>query len=156
MSGRLQAEIKQKKPFPSLEAEAYLNLVRTTECLRQGLESLLKQAALSASQYNVLRILAGSPDGLPCTEIGNRMVNRDPDVTRLLDRLEKRGLVIRSRQAADRRVIITRITGGGLELLHNLQQPLLKLQKQQLGHLKQSDLRQLIDLLELVRSAPGQ
>lgn len=154
MSGRLQAEIKQQKPFPTLEAEAYLNLLRTTESLRQGLEALLKQAGLSPSQYNVLRILAGSPDGLPCTEIGNRMVNRDPDVTRLLDRLEKRGLVLRTRHAGDRRVIITCITTSGIELLQQLRQPVLDLQKRQLGHMNQADLRQLIELLEQVRSAP--
>jgi len=154
MPGRLQAEIKQHKPFPSLEEEAYLNLVRTTEVLRQGMESLLKQASLSPSQYNVLRILAGSPEGLPCTEIGNRMVNRDPDVTRLLDRLERRELVMRSRHPRDRRVIITCITAGGLELLQQLRQPVLDLQRQQLGHLGSANLRQLIELLEQVRGGP--
>lgn len=154
MPGRLQAEIKQQKPFPSLEAEAYLNLMRTTESLRQGLESLLKESALSASQYNVLRILAGSPEGLPCSEVGNRMVNRDPDVTRLLDRLERRRLVTRSRHTLDRRVIITSITAGGIELLQQLRQPMLDLQKRQLGHMSAADLRQLIELLEQARSAP--
>lgn len=154
MPGRLQAEIKQQKPFPSLEAEAYLNLMRTTESLRQGLESLLKESALSASQYNVLRILAGSPEGLPCSEVGNRMVNRDPDVTRLLDRLERRRLVTRSRHTLDRRVIITSITAGGIELLQQLRQPMLDLQKRQLGHMSAADLRQLIKLLEQARSAP--
>ncbi len=154
MPGRLQAEIKQQKPFPSLESEAYLNLIRTTESLRQGLESLLKESALSASQYNVLRILAGSPEGLPCSEIGNRMVNRDPDVTRLLDRLERRRLVTRSRHTQDRRVIITSITASGIELLQQLRQPMLDLQKRQLGHMSAANLRQLIDLLEQARSEP--
>lgn len=154
MAGRLQAEIKQQKPFPSLEAEAYLNLIRTTEHLRQGLEALLKPSGLSSSQYNVLRILAGSPDGLACTEIGSRMINRDPDITRLLDRLESRGLVSRSRDSGDRRVIMTRITDSGRELIDRLRQPLLDLQKQQMGHMKDAALRQFIDLLELARN-PG-
>ena len=152
MSGRLQAEIKQQKPFPSIEAEAYLNLIRTTEHLRQGLEVLLKPHGLSPSQYNVLRILAGSPEGLACTEIGNRMINRDPDITRLLDRLETRNLVSRSRDSVDRRVIVTRITDEGRELLGQLDQPLLDLQHQQIGHMGESTLRQLIEVLELARS----
>ena len=94
MAGRLQKEIRQTKPFASLEEEIFLNLQRTAEVLMRRLTEELKPSDLTPTQYNVLRILRGAePDGLPCREISARMVTHDPDVTRLLDRLEKRGLV---------------------------------------------------------------
>jgi DNA-binding MarR family transcriptional regulator len=102
MASRLQTEIRQTKPFKSLEEEAFLNLQRTAGVLMHGLEAGLKPAGLSASQYNVLRILRGTgAEGLACGDIAPRMVSWDPDITRLLDRLEARGLVKRTRDRAD-------------------------------------------------------
>ncbi len=156
MAGRLQAEIKQKRPFQRLEEEAFVNLERTADALLQGVAGTLKPAGLSPTQYNVLRILRGAePAGLACREIGKRMINRDPDVTRLLDRLEDRGLVVRARDRADRRVITTRITAEGLRLLRQFDEPMAQAHIRQLGHLGEARLRLLIDLLELARSQLG-
>jgi DNA-binding MarR family transcriptional regulator len=153
MTGRVQAEIKQKKPFRLREEEAFVNVQRTADALLQGLAETLKPAGLSATQYNVLRILRGAePKGLACREIGERMVTRDPDVTRLLDRLEDRGLVTRTRDRGDRRVITTRITDDGLRILGELEAPIADMHTRQLGHLGAARLRTLIDLLERARS----
>jgi len=153
MAGRVQEEIKQKKPFRLREEEAFVNVQRTADALLQGLAETLKPAGLSATQYNVLRILRGAePKGLACREIGERMVTRDPDVTRLLDRLEDRGLVTRTRDRDDRRVIMTRITDDGLRVLGELEAPIADMHTRQLGHLGAAGLRTLIDLLEQARS----
>ena len=92
------------------EEAAFLDLLRTTDMLSRRLAPVLKTADLSATQYNVLRILRGTPEGLACGEVANRMITRDPDITRLLDRLEKQGLISRCREAKDRRMVLTRIT----------------------------------------------
>jgi len=118
----------------------------------RGLAELLKPAGLSATQYNVLRILRGAGrQGLACREVGDRMVTKDPDMTRLLDRLEARGLVARSRERQDRRVITTRITAAGLRLLKDLDRPVAELHERQLGHVPGPRLRTLLDLLETAR-----
>lgn len=153
MVGKLQQEIQQTKPFASAEQEVFLNLQRTAEVLLQGLVELLKPAGLSPSQYNVLRILRGAgTEGLACRQVSERMVTRDPDMTRLLDRLEERDLVGRSRQPGDRRVVKTRITTAGQRLLKQLDQPIAALHEQQLGHMKGKRLRSLLDLLEMARA----
>jgi DNA-binding MarR family transcriptional regulator len=152
MAGRLQAEIKQRKPFRTLEQEAFLNLLRTTDALLRGQAKVLKSAGLSHPQYNVLRILRGAgPDGLACREVCERMITRDPDVTRLLDRLEVRGLIARERNKKDRRVVMVRITQGGLRLLRRLDGPIVHLHTQHLGHLGTKRLQALVELLELAR-----
>jgi len=152
MTGRLQKELKQKKPFATLEQEVVLNVMRTAAALRQGTAEVLRPHHLSGPQYNILRILRGaSEEGLPCSEIGDRLVSRDPDVTRLLDRMEKRGLVVRGRSASDRRVVNARITKKGLELADRLDAPITSNHLAQLRHMKRKDLRALIDLLETVR-----
>ena len=118
MSGHLQKELKQQKPFGSLEQEVVLNVMRTAGSFRKGVSEVLKPFDLSSPQYNILRILRGAPeDGLPCSEVGDRLVGRDPDVTRLLDRLEKRELVERGRSLSDRRVVNARITAPGISPL---------------------------------------
>ena len=148
----LQAELKQKIPFASREAEAYLSLLRTSDALQTQVESQLKKFGLTGTQYNALRILRGAgPEGLPCREIGERMITRDPDVTRLLDRLEDRGFVQRARAKLDRRVIYGKITAAGLKLLREMDGPLEKFGREMLRHVGQEKLKQLIDLLELVR-----
>jgi DNA-binding MarR family transcriptional regulator len=148
----LQAELKQNIPFASREAEAYLSLLRTTDALETQVEAQLKEFGLTGTQYNALRILRGAgPEGLPCREIGERMITRDPDVTRLLDRLEDRGFVQRTRARDDRRVIYGKIAAAGLKLLREMDGPLEKFGREMLRHVGQEKLKQLIGLLELVR-----
>ena len=148
----LQAELKQKAPFTSREQEAYLSLLRTADALQAQVEARLKEFGLTGTQYNALRILRGAgPDGLPCREIGERMITRDPDITRLLNRLEDRGFVERTRARHDRRVIYGNITAAGLKLLRELDVPIEKHGREMLRHVPQEKLKQLIELLELVR-----
>jgi DNA-binding MarR family transcriptional regulator len=137
---------------PCPEEVAFVEMVRTIDVLSRGPVRILKSEDLSPTQYNVLRILRGSPEGLPCGEIASRMVNRDPDVTRLLDRLEKRGLVSRCRENKDRRTVMTRITDEGLQLLGRLDEPVQSAHRQQLGHLGRERLRALTELLREMRS----
>jgi DNA-binding MarR family transcriptional regulator len=120
--------------------------------LSRGLVQVLKTENISATQYNVLRILRGAPEGLPCGEIASRMITRDPDITRLLDRLEKRSLISRSREVSDRRTVMTRITPEGLKLLARLDEPVQEAHRKQLGHLGRVRLRTLSDLLRACRS----
>lgn len=156
MTGQLHVEIKQRKPFTSLEQEAYLNLLRTADVLTQGFEIVLKPFGLSATQYNALRILRGAgPGGRSCREVGERMLTRDPDITRLLDRLEARGLVARAREIRDRRVITTRVTKQGLTLLARLDGPAAAWHRERLGRLGVKRLRALIELLEAARVTSG-
>ena len=136
----------------SPEEAAFLDLLRTTDVLSRGPAQVLKSADLSSNQYNVLRILRGAPDGLSCGEIGNRMITRDPDITRLLDRLEKRGLISRCREAKDRRTVLTRITAAGLKLLMRLDEPVQEAHKKQLGHLGRARLKALAELLSACRT----
>lgn len=152
MARGLQAELKQKIPFRSREQEAYLSLLRTADALEARVEAWLKQFGLTGTQYNALRILRGAGvAGLPCSEIGERMITHDPDITRLLDRLEKRGLVTRTRAKADRRVIYGKITAAGLKLLREMDEPVEHYNREMLKHVGQEKLAQLIELLELVR-----
>jgi MarR family transcriptional regulator, organic hydroperoxide resistance regulator len=156
MVGRLQTEIKQGKPFINLEQEAALNLLRTADALLQRISAVLKPYRLSHSQYNVLRILRGAgAGGLACREIAGRMLTRDPDITRLLDRLEARGLVTRSREERDRRVIQARITPEGLRILDELDEPMNEVDRRQLEHFGEKRLRTFIKLLELAREKSG-
>jgi len=114
MTGRLQSELRQSKPFACLEVEAVISVARTADALLRHLEEALKIAGLSPTQYNVLRILRGAtPQGLACGEIAGRLITRDPDITRLLDRMEHRGLLERARETRDRRVENARSSAGG-------------------------------------------
>jgi len=153
MDSVLLRELRQTKPFENLEAMVFLNLLRTGEVLLQSETTLLRTAELSFAQYNVLRILRGAgAAGLACGEIAERMVKRDPDVTRLVDRLEKRGLARRTRGEDDRRVVVTRITKEGLALLKGLDTPVARVHQEQLGHMSRADLQRLSDLLEHART----
>jgi len=149
----LQAELKQNIPFSSREQEAYLSLLRTADALQVQAEAKLKEFGLTGTQYNALRILRGAgPEGLPCSEIGERMITHDPDITRLLNRLADRGFVERTRARDDRRVIYGKITAAGLRLLREMDAPLEKYGREMLRHVGQEKLKQLIELLELVRA----
>jgi DNA-binding MarR family transcriptional regulator len=141
----------EKTRIGSAEEIAFLELLRTCDLLSRRLALVLKEADLSSNQYNVLRILRGAPEGLTCGEIAGRMITRDPDVTRLLDRLEKRGLIARCRESMDRRMVLTRITGEGLRALAELDQPIQDVHRQQLGHLGVKGLGALSELLQLAR-----
>ncbi len=134
------------------EEFAFLELLRTSDQLNRRLVPVLKAEELSGTQYNVLRILRGAPEGLPCGEIGNRMITRDPDITRLLDRMEKRNLISRCRQAKDRRTVLTRITAEGLQLLSRLDEPVQNAHREQLGHLGRERLKALCELLRAARA----
>jgi DNA-binding MarR family transcriptional regulator len=137
----------QRRRTGCLEEAAFLDLLRATDMLSRGLITVLKAEDLSMTQYNVLRILRGAIEGLPCGEIANRMITRDPDITRLLDRLEKRGLIARSRETRDRRMVTARITPPGLKLLARLDEPVQEAHRRQLGHLGRERLRALTELL---------
>ena len=152
MARGIQAEIKQAKPFSSLEEEALISLQRTADQLQWRISELLKPYGISPTQYNALRILRGAKGrGHSCSEIAKRMINRDPDITRLVDRLERRGLVQRARKEKDRRVVIARITPAGLQLLKGLDRPVEQLTRKILGHLGNQRLTTLIKLLEMAR-----
>lgn len=139
-----------------LEADVFLNLLRTADLLLRGETEVLKSGDLTFAQYNVLRILrdAGEP-GLSCAQIADRMVNRDPDVTRLLDRLERRGLVSRSREQADRRVITIRMSKDGTALLDTLDKPVDARNRELLDHMSREKLRTLNHLLEEALAGRG-
>ncbi len=153
---RLAEEIQQHRPFESLESEAILNLQRTADQLRRSFQQTLKGHGLTEAQYNVLRILRGAePDGLRCSQIGERMISHDPDVTRLLKRLGRQKLTERRRDIKDRRVVLMKITKPGLQLLKELDPVVDKSTRQALGHLTGEKLSLLIDLLEEARGGGG-
>jgi DNA-binding MarR family transcriptional regulator len=152
VSGKLAKEIRQSKPFQSQEEEAFLNLGRTYEFLGQRVAELLKQYQLTPTQYNMLRILRGAGvAGVTCSEATERMLSPDPDITRLLDRMETQDLIRRERGKEDRRVVITRITERGLDLTNRLDKPLHELFKQHVGRVGQPRLKELIEILEGLR-----
>jgi DNA-binding MarR family transcriptional regulator len=152
MTKHLLDEIQQKKPFGSLEQEAFLNVVRTAAELTDSFERVLAPAGITSSQYNVLRILRGAGNaGLCRNEVRDRMLTRMPDMTRLLDRMEKSGLVARARGLADRRVVTTEITDKGIRLLDELESAVAQEHARRLGHMSSDQLSLLIDLLSEVR-----
>jgi DNA-binding MarR family transcriptional regulator len=152
----LQQEIQQTRPFELIEEEAMLNIVRTAEILQRAIGEFLGGFGLSAVQYNVLRILRGAgPAGATCSQIGKRMLTHDPDITRLLDRMEARGLIARARDGADRRAVITRITETGLALAGEMDEPVRKLFQTRLAKIGRDGLAGLTAQLEKVREAFG-
>jgi len=149
-------DIHQTKPFASIEEELLVSLLRTGDVLHERFEQIIRPFNISMTQYNVLRILRGAePTGRTCGEIGERMIAREPDVTRLLERLDKAGLVKRSRDSQDRRVVVTRITAGGLKLLDEVEPKLRELD----GVLKpmgEHKIEATLKLLDEVREHVGQ
>jgi DNA-binding MarR family transcriptional regulator len=152
--------VSSKEPTPVRrragvqEEQVYVNLMLTADYLSRRLEPVLRAADISPTQYNVLRILRGSPKGLSCGEIASLMITRDPDITRLLARLEKQGLLSRGQDSSDRRVVLTQITDAGLKLLAQLDSPVLEAHRLLLGHLGPEKLRDLRRLLDEARR-PG-
>ena len=132
-----------------------LNVLHTASRLVDSLELLLKEHRIGAAQYNVLRILRGAKGAAMCrNDLRDRMLTRMPDMTRLLDRMEEAGLVVRTRDTGDRRVVLTRITAAGSQLLEELDEPVAQLHGWQLGHLTEAQLQKLIELLTIVRDRP--
>ncbi len=153
----LGRSIKQRKPFESLEQEVFLEVLRTGAAMMQDLVDVLRRFGLTQPQYNVLRILRGAePGGLPSGEVGERMVvSREPDVTRLLVRMEKLGWVQRQRRADNRRVVTARITEKGLRLAKALDGPVRRMHNRQLHHMSRRELNTLATLLERARRERG-
>lgn len=144
----IAAALRQTKPFASPESAAFLALLRVASRFEQEMSDLLRPHGITPTQYNVLRILRGAtPGGLACNAVLDRLLTRDPDITRLLDRLERLGYVTRARDEQDRRVVITQVTPAGLELLHALDEPVKALHASQLGSLGPERLGQLSELL---------
>lgn len=151
--GSIRAAIQQTRPFRSRRQEAVVGLLLAAESVRWPLQDLLSgHEQLTLQQYNVLRILRGAgPDGLPTLEIGARMIERTPGVTRLLDRMEHKGLVVRERSAEDRRQVICRITDSGTAMLKKLDRPIDALDDEVLAVLSDAEVDDLIRLLNKVR-----
>jgi DNA-binding MarR family transcriptional regulator len=148
----MRSRPKSSRPSISLENRIFLALLQAADALTQEAEQFVKTAGLTGAQYNVLRILRGAePEGLACRAIGERMISHDPDMTRLLDRMEKHGLITRARQTDDRRVVKTRITAQGLRLLKTLDEPVHDLHKRQFRHMSAARMKTLFDLLEEIR-----
>lgn len=143
---------KSKQRFDSLQQEAYLNLWQTYDRLKSLEDDAFKQAGLSAQQYNTLRLLRSvHPDSMPTLVLGGRLISRAPDMTRLLDRLEKRGLLARERRAENRRVVEVRITAEGIKLLDDIHDSVQECHQLQLGHMNKKALSQLVELLKQAR-----
>ena len=147
----LQQELKKKHPFESPEQEAIINLLRTSDQYHNRLGRLFRQYGLTPSQYNILRILRGAGEPLPSLEIASRLIQVVPAITGLIDRLEKQELVQRCRCTEDRRVVYINITEKALQILSKIDEPLNELHQQLIGHLKKTELKQLISLLEKAR-----
>ncbi len=152
----LAEELKMSRPFAVPEEEATLAILRTADVLHQRASAMLKQFDITAAQYNVLRILHGSPSGLPCSHISDRLIARDPDVTRLLDRMEARGWIKRKRCSNDRRVVIACITSTGFKLLGQVAPFVTAYHQRQFCGWGEKQLKQLTGLLEQVRKTEPQ
>ena len=154
---RLQHELKQSKPFPSRRAEAMVALLRTGDLARRLVEATVGPFGLTGQQYNVLRILRGAGEkGLPTLDIAERMIEQTPGITRLIDRLEAKQLVVRARCETDRRQVFCRITAEGLALLERCDAPIRAADESPLAGLSDADLHQLIDFLDRVRDGLDQ
>lgn len=152
MSARLRDEIKQTRPFGSLEQEAYLSLGRTWSLLEHVVAEALKPYGITPTQYNVLRILRGAgKQGLCRSEVMERMIARVPDATRLLDRMEAAGLIVRERSREDRRFVTTRVAKEGVQLLDDLDNVIQELHRKQFAAVDRQQLRTLIDVLGTIR-----
>ena len=157
MAQSLQNQLKKKHPFDVPQEEVSLNIMRTHSVLIGPVHKLLKGHQLSSPLYNILRILRGvGTDGLPCSKIGERMVSREPDVTRLVDRLEKHGWVKRERSTTDRRVVTVKVTTAGKKLVAKLDEPMKNLHRSTLGHLTKKEMADLNRLLVKARMAAEQ
>jgi MarR family transcriptional regulator, organic hydroperoxide resistance regulator len=156
MSGALQREIRQTRPFPSRAAEAVVGLMRTADVVKRRLAREVEPRGITLQQYNVLRILRGAgPEGLPTLEIGGRMIEQAPGVTRLLDRLEAKGLVGRRRCPRDRRQVLCCIKPAGAALLEELEETVENAGRRALRALARDELDSLVRALDAIRATPA-
>ena len=152
MSPSLQVELKKRNPFDSVEQEAMLSLMRTTELLENRLARLFREYGLTPTQYNVLRILRGEGKPMPCLEVAERMIQVAPAITRVVDQLLRLKLITKTQSDSDRRVFEIELTTAATKLLKKMDQPVLDLHASLLNSVKKSDLRSMIRTLEVVRS----
>lgn len=151
-ASQLEKELKQTRPFRSPYQEATVGLLHTADVLRRRFEELFQAHGLTMQQYNVLRILRGArPESLPTMEIAERMIERTPGITRLVDRLEEKGLARRERSPEDRRCVLCTVTDAGLELLEELDDPVRGVDEQALSMLDRDEADSLIGMLDRVR-----
>lgn len=159
MSGsrsRIQQEIRQTRPFRSRRQECLIALLRTADVVTRRLAAVVEPHGVTLQQYNVLRILRGAGvDGLPTLEIAERMIERAPGITRLLDRLERKRLVLRRRCGRDRRRILCSIAPAGLELLGSMEAPMAAADESWAGRLRSGDVGTLVRMLDAVRGSAG-
>jgi len=153
----LKTEIAQASPFSSVQEEAILNVMRTSDCLQRTFQQKTREWGLTPTQYNVLRILRGAqPDGLTCAAIGERMIAMEPDITRLLGRLKRLKLIRQHRDRQDRRVVMTQISEAGLDLLRAMDPVIQRIPLELLGHFGRGELAEMIRLLEIARQSCAQ
>ena len=147
-----ELQIDRRPKFDSLQQEAFLELWRSYDCLKAEEDLVFGEFAISSQQYNALRLLkAAAPDAMAVSALGQRMITRAPDMTRMLDRLEDRNLIARVRRDDNRRVVEVTLTDAGKTLLQEIAEPIKACHQRQLGHLPDSQLKQLIQLLQAVR-----
>lgn len=140
------------KKIVNLAEDAYIHIQKTADALLNGATAVLKPAGLTPTQYNVLRVLRGThPDSVTCGELAEQLINKDPDITRLMDRMEARHLISRERHKRDRRHVTIRITDAGLRILKSLDGPIANYHRRQLGRLGSRELNSLIELLEVAK-----
>jgi len=152
-SASLRQQLKKKGPFDSLEQEAMLGILRTSDLLENRLARLLREHGLTPSQYNAMRIMRGEGKPMPCLEVANRMIQVAPAITRVVDQLVGRGLIDKQQSEEDRRVFLVDLTTAGTGLLKKIDAPLLALHQSLLGHISKSDLITLNTILETARAA---
>lgn len=156
MTRSLQDELGKRNPFESLEQEATLALMRTSDLLENRVARLLREYGLTPTQYNVLRILRGEGKPMPCLEVAERMIQVAPAITRVVDQLLKQKLITKTQSATDRRVFEIALTPAAMQLLKTMDQPVLDLHASLLRGVSQSNLRALINILEIIRAGvPG-
>jgi DNA-binding MarR family transcriptional regulator len=150
-SASLRQQLKKKGPFDSLEQEAMLSILRTSDLLENRLARLLRQYDLTPSQYNAMRIMRGEGEPMPCLEVAGRMIQVAPAITRVVDQLVGRGLVDKQQSSEDGRVFLVELTASGTRLLTKLDEPIQSLHQALLGHVSKSDLKTLNGILETAR-----
>lgn len=151
-SAALRHQLKKKGPFDSLEQEAMLGILRTSDLLENRLARLLREHGLTPSQYNAMRIMRGEGEPMPCLEVADRMIQVAPAITRVVDQLVARGLIEKQQSNEDRRVFLVGLTSAGKRLLRKIDAPLQALHQSLLGHVSQSDLKTLNKILETARA----
>ena len=151
MPPTLRDELKKRGPFASLEQEATLAIMRTSDLLENRVARLLRENGLTMSQYNVLRILRGEGKPLPCLEVADRMIQVAPAITRVVDQLLTSELITKVQSEQDRRVYVIELTSAAKRLLKKLDQPVLDMHASLLSSVKQADMKALVRILESVR-----